>query len=277
MEAQASSPHTIEPPKRWPLPDLRDLAEHRDLLFLLARRDVAVRYKQSVAGILWALLQPLVLAGVFTVVYGVLLDVPVEYDVPYAVFVVVGLVLWLFISNGLQASSQSVVEGKDLVRKVYFPRILVPIAAIAPAAVDFAIGLLVAIVFAACYGFFPGLETLALPLVCLLAVATVAGAGLWLSALNVRYRDVQLAVPFLILLGLFVSPVIYPVEVVPDDLQALYALNPMVGLFEAFRWSLLGTPFPGPILLVSVGVTAVLLVTGAIYFQRAEQTFADVV
>jgi lipopolysaccharide transport system permease protein len=277
VEAQASSPHTIEPLKRWPLPDLRDLAEHRDLLFLLARRDVAVRYKQSVAGVLWALLQPLLLAAVFAVFFGLLQKVDSEEGVPYPLFVVVGLVLWLFISNAVQASSESTVESKELIRKVYFPRMLVPIAAIAPAAVDFAIGLVVAIVFAASYGFLPGPQTLALPLVFLLAAVTVVGVGLWLSALNVRYRDVHLAVPFLILLGLFLSPVIYPVDIVPDHLQALYALNPMVGLFEAFRWSLLDTPFPGLIILISIGVSLLLLVTGAIYFQRAEQTFADVV
>jgi lipopolysaccharide transport system permease protein len=259
------------------MPDLRDLAEHRDLLFLMARRDVAVRYKQSVAGVLWALLQPLLLAAVFAVFFGLLQKVDSEEGVPYPLFVVVGMVLWLFISNALQASSESTVESKELIRKVYFPRMLVPIAAIAPAAVDLAIGLGVAVVFAACYGFFPGLQTLAMPLVLLLAATTVVGAGLWLSALNVRYRDVHLAVPFLILLGLFLSPVIYPVDIVPDDLQSLYALNPMVGLFEAFRWSLLGTPFPGLIALISVGVSVLVLVTGAIYFQRAEQTFADVV
>ena len=278
MEAHAAETvRTIEPPKRWPLPDLRELWEHRDLLYLMARRDVAIRYKQSIAGVFWALLQPLLLAGVFAVFFGLLQKVDSEEGVPYPLFVVTGMVLWIFFSTAMQSSAESTVTSAPLIRKVYFPRLIVPVAALAPAAVDFAIGLLVVLVMAAIYGFLPGLHTLALPLVFALAAVTIAGLGLWLSALNVRYRDVHLAVPFLILLGLFISPIIYPADIVPDNLQWLYALNPLVGIFESFRWAILGTDFPGTLILIPIAVSALLLVSGALYFQRAEQSFADVI
>ncbi len=269
---------TIEPPKRWPLPDLREVWAHRDLLFYMARRDVAVRYKQSLIGVFWALLQPLVLATVFTVFFSILQKIDAPHGIPYALYAASGMVLWLFISGALQFASESMVTSAPLIRKIYFPRLIVPLASIAPAAVDFAIGLVVILGVAAAYGYYPALELLALPLVVAFALLVISGFALWLSALNVRYRDIHLAVPFIILIGLFVSPILYGLDTVPDDLQAVYAINPVVGVMEVYRWMLLGSPFPDwPIVAIPIAVSSLILVTGAFYFQRAEQSFADVI
>lgn len=268
---------SIDPPERWPLPHLREVWEHRDLVYIMARRDVAVRYKQSVVGVFWAILQPMLLAAVFAVFFGLLAKVPSEEGVPYPLFAASGMVMWIFFSAGMTNAAESTVVSADLISKVYFPRVIIPIAAIAPAAVDYAVGFAVVLLLAVGYGFLPGLQILAFPAVFALAALTVFGLALWLSALNVRYRDVHLAVPFLILLGLFITPIVYPLALVPDNLQPLYAINPLVGVFEAYRWMLLGTDWPGLLLLIPLVTSAVLVITGAFYFQRAEQSFADVI
>lgn len=245
----------------------------------MSRRDVAVRYKQSLIGVFWALLQPLVLAAVFTVFFSILSKIDPPAGIPYALYAASGLVMWLFIAGALQFSSLSMVMSAPLIGKIYFPRVIVPLASMAPAVVDFTVGFAVIVAVAAAYGFYPGPELLALPLVLAFALYVITGVALWLSALNVRYRDVHLAVPFIIMIGLFVSPIIYSLDpTVPDHLQAVYAINPVVGVMEVYRWMLLGTPFPDwPIVVIPLAVSTLLVITGAFYFQRAEQSFADVI
>jgi lipopolysaccharide transport system permease protein len=283
MEAHAASSRTavrtIEPPKRWPLPNLGEVWEHRDLLYFMARRDVAIRYKQSLIGLFWAVLQPIVLAGVFTVFLSILQKVDPPHGIPYGLYALSGMVLWLLLSGAVQLASESTVSSAPLIRKIYFPRLIVPLAAIAPAAVDFAIGFVVVVIVAAAYGYYPGPELLALPLVIAFALLVISGFALWLSALNVRYRDVHLAVPLIVLIGLFISPILYGLDTVqPEWVQNVYALNPVVGVMEVYRWMLLGSPFPEwQIVAIPIAVSTLLLVTGVFYFQRAEQSFADVI
>jgi lipopolysaccharide transport system permease protein len=272
-----TSVRVIEPAGGLRFPDLRELWDHRDLIYYLARRDVVVRYKQAVVGALWAVLQPVMIAAVFSVFLGLLAKVPSQAGIPYPLFALSGMVMWLFFARALEQVSSSTVDSEALISKIYFPRIVIPIAAIFAPAVDFLIGVVVVIAVAAAYGFAPGLTLLGFPLAFALATLTAVGVGLWLSALNVRYRDIRLVVPFALLLGLFMTPITYPFDLVPEHLQALYSLNPMVGVIEAFRWSVLGTDWPGTLLLVPVAMSTVLLVTGALYFQHSERGFADVI
>lgn len=268
----------IEPPKGFSLPSVHELWDQRDLIYLLGRREVSVRYKQSVIGVFWAVLQPLALAAVFSVFYGHLAKVPSEKGVPYAVFAVSGMVLWLFFAAAMSGASESTVANERLISKVYFPRVIIPIAAACPPLVDFCVGFVVVLVTIFVSGIVPPIQILLMPLLLFLALATATGIGLWLSALNVRYRDVHHAIPFLILLGLFVSPITYPFSLVPHNVQAIYAINPLVGVFEAYRWMLFPTAhWPGAIILIPLGACVVLLVSGAAYFQRSESSFADVI
>jgi lipopolysaccharide transport system permease protein len=283
MEASAQTRNeharirVIEPGTKFPLPDLRELWERRDLLYFLARRDVAVKYRQSTLGPFWAVLEPLLLAGVFSVFFGLLQKVDPPKGIPYPLFAASGMVLWIYFSNALSSVASSTVGSPELISKVYFPRIIIPLAAVVPAVVGFAAGFAVVIVLTLAYGFVPGPEVLLMPVLALFVAVLALGIGLWLSAINVRYRDVYMLVPFLILIGLFASPIIYPLDLLPDHLETLYAINPVVGLLEAYRWMLLGTEWPGVLLIPSVVIGPLLVLTGAIYFQRAEQSFADVI
>jgi lipopolysaccharide transport system permease protein len=268
----------IEPQTRLRLPQLRELWEYRDLLARLARRDLSVRYKQSAVGVLWAILQPLLLGIVFSVFLGSLADVPSGNGVEYPVFALSGMVMWLFFANAMSLASQSTVSNAQLISKVYFPRIIIPLAAVIQPAIDFALALLVVFAALAVYGVEIGPQILLLPLLMPLALAVALGLGLWLSALHVKYRDVQVIVPFAVQVGLFVTPILYPFELVPDNLQWLYSLNPMVGVLELYRWMLFdGSDWPGAIVLIPIGAAIVLLASGAIFFQRAERSFADVI
>lgn len=273
-----TSERVIEPPKGYAFPSVRELWDHRDLIYLLARREVSVRYKQSVIGVFWAVLQPLLLAAVFSVFYGHLAKVPSEKDVPYAVFAVSGMVLWLFFASAMSGASESTVVNEKLISKVYFPRVIIPLAAACPPLVDFCVGFVVVLATILISGIVPPIQILLMPLLLVLALTTATGIGLWLSALNVRYRDVHHAIPFLILVGLFISPITYPFSLVPHNVQAIYALNPLVGVFEAYRWMLFPTAsWPGWIILISLGASVFLLVGGATYFQRCESSFADII
>ncbi|MGA3362628.1 MAG: ABC transporter permease [Solirubrobacteraceae bacterium] len=268
----------IEPASRFSRPSVRDLWEHRDLLYLLARREVSVRYKQSAIGVFWAILQPLLLAVVFSVFFGHLARVPSERGVPYAVFAVSGMVLWLFFANAMSAVTSSTIANRELISKVYFPRVIIPVAAVAQPLVDFSIGFIVVLLALVVYGITPPIQVFLIPLVALLALMTALGIGLWLSAINIRYRDVYLALPFVIMLGLFVSPITYPFHLVPAGLRPIYAINPLVGVLETYRWMLFPTAaWPGTLVLIPIGMSLLLLVSGAIYFQRTEHTFADVI
>jgi lipopolysaccharide transport system permease protein len=268
----------VEPSGGLRFPDLRELWEHRDLIYLLVRRDIAVRYRQSAVGALWAILQPVLLAVVFSVFLGLLAKVPSAEGIPYPVFAISGMVMWLFFAEAMSRASESTVASEALITRVYFPRVIIPLAAVMPQLVDFAVGFLVVIGAMLLYGVEPSLRIVLLPAVVLIALTTALGIGLWLSALHVRYRDVQHVVPFAILVGLFITPITYPLSLVPSALQPLYAINPLVGVLEGYRWVLFeGFPFPGAILLIPLITSLLLLITGALFFERMEATFADVI
>ena len=273
----------IEPSRGWVPVRLSDLWQYRDLLYFLVWRDIKVRYKQTVLGAAWAILQPTMTMVVFTIFFGGLAGISSE-GLPYPIFSFAALLPWNFFAQGLTQSSNSVVGSQNLITKVYFPRIIIPLATVLSGVVDFVLAFVVLLAMMAFYGIWPGVAVLWLPLLLVLAFATALGVGLWMSALNVEYRDVRYVVPFLVQIWLFVTPVIYPASAVTARLESLgvpgwaYGLNPMTGVVEGFRWALLGVASrPGPLILASAVVTAVLVVTGAIYFRRMEQTFADVV
>lgn len=275
---KAAAPRVIGPASGLALPSLQELWERRDLLYFLARREVSARYKQSAIGVFWAVLQPLLLAVVFSVFFGHLARVPSERGVPYPAFAVSGMVLWLFFATAMSNASESTVANEQLISKVYFPRIIIPLAAVSPAFIDFCVAFVVVIITIVIYGVTPPAQIVLVPVLALAALATATGIGLWLSALNVRYRDVHHAIPFLILVGLFVSPITYPFHLVPAGVRPIYALNPIVGLLEAYRWMLFpSAPWPGVIILTPIATSVLLVLTGSLYFQRVERTFADVI
>jgi lipopolysaccharide transport system permease protein len=262
---------------------LRELWPYRELLFFLVWRDVKVRYKQTVLGAAWAILQPLLTALVFTLFFGRLAGMPSD-DLPYPLFAYTGLLAWTFFAQGLTQSAASLVGSANLITKVYFPRLVIPLSSVLAGLVDLAVAFPVLGVFLLWYRHAPGPELLFFPAFLLLALLTAAGVGMWLAALNVEYRDVRYVVPFLVQLWLFLTPVIYPASAVMRQLERLglpgwfAGLNPMAGVVEGFRWSLLGAPPLAPSLLAaSVTVAAAAAVTGVLYFRRVERSFADVV
>jgi len=266
----------ISPPKKWIPVNLRELWNYRELLFSFTWRDIKIRYKQTALGFLWAIIQPLFMMIIFTVFFGRLAKIPSD-GIPYPLFVLAALLPWTLFSEGITRSTSSMITNASIMTKVYFPRLIMPISGVLSPLVDFVFSFSILIVMMALYGFIPTLNILILPLFILLALATSLGIGLWLSALNVQYRDFQYTIPFLIQLGLFASPVVYPASLVPESVRFLYGLNPMAGVIEGFRWALLGTEMPGAMILVSVGMVVVLLVSGAFYFRKMEQYYADVV
>lgn len=270
----AGPTQVIAPPRGWPRPDFRELWRYRDLVYFLARRDVAVRYRQTLIGGAWAVLQPIAFATVFGLFLGLIGRVPTE-GIPYPVFALTGMAVWLFISSCLSVTSTSTIGSAALVSRVYFPRLALPLAAIIPPIVDFVIAFLVLLAAMAVYGVAPSVNIVALPAVFLLAVSIALGAGLWLAALGSRYRDVQHVVPFFVQIGLFLSPVLYPLTLVPERYQALYSLNPVVGVMEAFRWCVLGTSSPGDLLIIPIVIGVLLLASGLMVFARFETRFAD--
>jgi lipopolysaccharide transport system permease protein len=267
----------IEPRRGWILPDLAELWEYRELLYFLTWRDIKVRYKQTVLGAAWAVIQPFSTMVVFSLFFGKLAKMPSD-DVPYPIFSYAALVPWTFFATGLTQSSNSLVGAANLLRKIYFPRLVIPISSVISGGVDFVIAFTVLLGMMAWYGFLPTGNVVWLPLLLLLAVVTALGVGLWLSALNVQFRDVRYTVPFLVQLWLFATPIAYPSSLLQQKWQVVYALNPMVGVVEGFRWALLATDTaPGPMILVSSLASVAILVSGTFYFRRMEKTFADVV
>jgi len=267
----------IEPSRGWIGLKLRELWEYRDLLFFLAWRDISVRYKQTILGAAWAIIQPFFSMVVFSLFFGRLAQIPSD-GVPYPIFSYAALLPWTYFSSAMSSSSNSLVGSANLLTKVYFPRLVIPLASVIPPAIDFAIAFVVLLGMMAFYGIAPTWNVLWLPAFLLLALITALGVGLWLSAMNVQYRDVRYAVPFLVQFWMFASPVTYPSSIVPEQWRALYGLNPMAGVIEGFRWALLGTETsPGSLTAVSVGAALALLISGAYYFRRMERTFADVV
>jgi lipopolysaccharide transport system permease protein len=256
---------------------IRELWKCRELLYFLTWREIKVRYKQTALGAAWAIIQPLFSMLIFSLFFGRLGRIPSD-GVPYPLFVLAGLVPWMFFSNALSNSSNSLVNSAHLITKVYFPRLALPIASVLAGTVDFAISFLLLLVLMAHYGVFPAARALLLPLFFLLSIVTALGVGFWLSALNVEFRDIKYTVPFIVQMWLFATPIIYPSSLLPGRWWALYALNPMAGVVEGFRWALLGSgQQPKAMMFVSALVAVCLLFSGAYYFRRMERTFADIV
>lgn len=267
----------IKPSRGWISLRLRDLWDYRELLYFLVWRDVKVRYKQTVLGVTWAIIQPLFAMVVFSIFFGRLAKVPSD-GLPYPIFAYAALLPWQLFAHALNESGNSLVANQQLIKKVYFPRLVIPLAAILAGLVDFAIAFLVLLGLMFYFGIYPTLAIFTLPFFILFAIVTSLAAGLWLSALNVEYRDIRYTIPFLTQFWLFATPVVYSSSLVPEPWRALLGLNPMAGVVEGFRWALLGrSGGMGPVLLVSVLMVIVLLIGGLLYFRRMEKTFADLV
>jgi lipopolysaccharide transport system permease protein len=267
----------IEPPGRWVPLRLREILGSRELLYFLIWRDVSVRYKQTVFGAAWAIFQPFAAMVVFSLFFGRLAKIPSD-GVPYPVFSYAALVPWTFFANSLTQISNSLVRDTNLITKVYLPRLVIPLAAALGGLVDFALAFVVLLGMMVAYRTPPTINMVFLPLLLFFAVATSVGAGLWLSALNVQFRDVRYIVPFLTQAWLFATPVVYPSSLLSTRWRLIYGLNPMAGVVEGFRWALLGTHTrPGPMIIVSALTVLALLISGAFYFRRVESKFADVV
>ena len=267
----------IRPPGGWATLGLAELWEYRELLYFLTWRDIKVRYKQTALGAAWAVIQPVFMMVVFSLFFGHLANVPSD-GIPYPIFVYCGLLPWQLFAHALTESSNSLVANERLITKVYFPRLAIPISAVLAGLVDFAIAFAVLVGLMIFYGITPNAAVLALPLFIILAVLTAFGVGLWLSALNVQYRDVRYTLTFLVQFWLFATPVAYPSSIVPERWRGLLGLNPMAGVVEGFRWALLDkAQGPGPLLAVSVVITLLTLVGGLYYFRRMEDTFVDVI
>jgi lipopolysaccharide transport system permease protein len=265
------------PSRGWlPRLDVAELWASRELVLILALRNVKIRYKQTVLGVGWAILQPLAAVGIFTVVMRRLAHLPSE-GIPYPVFVYAGLAVWIYFANGANMAAESLAQYRDLVTKVYFPRLLAPLAAIMPSLIDLGISMLAVGVFMAIFGVAPGWAIVLLPLWIAAAVATTFGVGVWLSALNARYRDVRNALTFLLQIWLFATPVAYPSSLVHGGWRFLLYLNPVAGVVTGFRWSLVGAQRPGLAALVSLASGLVVLASGLVYFARVERRLADYV
>jgi lipopolysaccharide transport system permease protein len=267
----------VKPSKGWISLKLKELWEYRELLYFMAWRDIKVRYKQTVLGAAWAIIQPFFTMVIFSIFFGRLAKVPSD-GLPYPIFAYAALVPWTFFANGLNQASNSLVGSANLIKKVYFPRLVVPISSVISGVVDFVLAFAVLLGMMLFYGFAPTVNILWLPFFILLIFVTALGVGFWLSALNVQFRDVRYTIPFLTQFWLFATPIAYPSSLLSEPWRTLYGINPMVGVVEGFRWALLGTDTaPGPIIIVSTLAALALLVGGAFYFKRLERTFADVV
>jgi len=268
---------TIRPPKGWVPIDLKELWASRELLYFLIWRDIKIRYKQTVLGFAWAIIQPVVMMVVFSLFFGTLIKVPSE-NVPYPLFSYSALVPWTLFANGVTRASNSLIQDANIIRKVYFPKLLLPLSGVLSPLVDFFIAFVVLIGLMFYFGYRPGIAMLWLPIFLILEVMFTLGIGLWLSAINVEYRDVAYIVPFLLQIWLFASPVIYSVNTLPERFHLAYNLmNPMSGIIEGFRWAISGTTAPGYLLVASAAIILFILVSGVFYFRRHEKAFADVV
>ncbi len=267
----------IEPSRGWVALKLGELWEYRELLYFLTWREVKVRYKQTALGAAWAIIQPLFTMLIFSLFFGRLAKVPSD-RIPYPLFCLAGLVPWTFFANGLSQASNSLVTSSNLISKVYFPRLTIPLSAVLSGAVDFAISFVLLAGMMAYYHHVPPPRCVYLPLFFLLAFVTALGVGLWLSALNVEYRDVRYTIPFLTQFWMFATPIAYPSSMLNGHWRLIYGLNPMAGVVEGFRWALIGTDTaPGPMIAASSFAATLILIGGAFYFRRMERTFADVV
>jgi lipopolysaccharide transport system permease protein len=267
----------IRPSHGWKGIDLKELWRYRELLYFLIWRDIKVRYKQSLLGAAWAIIQPLLTMIIFTIFFGQWAGIPTD-DMPQPVFYFAGILPWQFFQSGVSKAGTSLVASRNLITKIYFPRIAVPVAPIIAGLLDFGLAFLILIGLMLFYGIVPTSALWMLPLFLLLALLTAIGVGIWLAGLNVAYRDVGYIIPFLLQVWFFLSPIVYSSTIVPEALRPFYGLNPMAGVVQGFRWAILGVGKPDPVdLLASVGVALFLLLSGFLYFKRMERTFADVV
>jgi len=266
----------IEPKRGWQQLNIGEIWQYRELLYFLTWRDIKVKYKQTVLGATWAILQPLLSMVVFTLFFGKLANMPSD-GIPYPIFSFCALVPWTYFANALSASGNSLVGSANLISKVYFPRLIVPGASVLAGLLDFGIAVLVLLGMMAYYGIAPGWGIFMVPVLLILTMGTALGVGALLSALNVEYRDVRYAMPFMIQLWMFATPIVYPLSLVPERFQWMVALNPMVGIIEGYRAALLGRSFPRTPLAISSVLCLLLVVAGAFYFRRVEKTFADVI
>lgn len=264
----------IKPSKGWMPINLRELWEFKDLLYFFTWRDIKLRYKQTVLGFAWAIIQPFMAMVIFTLIFGNLAKLPSD-GVPYPIFAYAALLPWTLFSESITRSTNTIVMNSNIIKKVYFPRMALPISSVLSPIVDFVIAFVILILMMFYFGMAPTFNVIWLPIFILLALTTSLGVGLWTSALNARYRDIQYVVPFMIQIWMYASPVVYASSMIPAKYQFLYWLNPMAGVIEGFRWTLLGTNAPGMVIIASVIVSLALLVSGAFYFRRMEKTFAD--
>lgn len=272
----------IEPSSGWFNLRIHLLWRYRELVYFLAWRDIKIRYKQTILGITWVILQPVISMLVFSGLFGILLQVPTG-GIPYPLFVLSGLLPWLYFSAALTKSSNSLVDNTSLITKIYFPRMVIPIAAMLSSLVDFIISMAILVIIMLSYGVFPIETILLLPIFLILAMITALGFGLWLSALNVRYRDVKHLLPFIIQIWMYLTPVVYGASLIPERYRWLLGLNPMTGVVDGFRWALFGNRF-GSVLtsdsllyILSVGIAFLILISGTIYFRYTEKNFADII
>ena len=267
----------IEPSRSWPSFNLKEIWDYRELLYFLIWRDIKVKYKQTIIGAGWAILQPLMTMIVFTLVFKKIADIPSD-GIPYPIFAYTALLPWNLFAGALNRSTVSLVAQVSLISKIYFPRLIIPLSATISGVVDFAIAFVILVGMMFWYGIVPTAAVLSLPLFITIALVAALSVGLWLAALNVRYRDVGHTVPFLIQIWMFASPVAYPVSVVPEKWRLLYSLNPLAGVIEGFRWAMLGNESPDFVVIaVSAIAMIALLFSGIVYFKRTERTFADLI
>jgi lipopolysaccharide transport system permease protein len=266
----------IRPIEGWLSIDLKEIWEYRELVYTFAMRDIKVRYKQTALGAAWAIIQPFMMMVIFSIFFGRLAKIPSD-GIPYPLFAYAALLPWTLFSEGITRSTSSMIANSNIITKVYFPRLVMPISGILSPLIDFIIAFVILTAMMLYYGFVPTTNVIWLPAFILLALMTSLGVGLWLSAFNVQYRDFQYTLPFLIQLWLFASPVVYPSTLLPEAYRWIYGLNPMAGVIEGFRWALLGTNPPSTMIAFSFVIVMVLLTTGAYYFKRMEKTYADVV
>lgn len=267
----------IRPSSGWFDLDLGSVWRYRELLFYLVWREVKIRYKQAALGVAWAIMQPLLTVVIFTAIFGMFARFPSD-GLPYPVFALAAVLPWTYFAEALRRSSTGLVSDSDLVRKIYFPRLIIPVAGVGSPLVDFLFGMIILIALMLWYGLVPGWTILLLPVWLAITLCLALAIGFWLGPINVRYRDVMHTLPFVIQVWMFATPIVYPLRMIPEKWQALYSLNPMVGIIEGFRWSLLGTGHPNVLAIsISFGIIAVALVSGAVYFRKMERSFADVI
>lgn len=267
----------IQPTEGWTSIKLSEIWNHRELIMIFIWRDLKVRYRQTVIGVLWAIFQPFLTMVVFSVFFGRLAQIPSD-EIPYPIFSYTALVPWTFFANGINQASNSLINNADMIKKIYFPRLTMPIASVLAAVVDFILAFLILLGMMFYYGFIPTINILWFPVFVLLALITALGVGFWFSAMNVQFRDVRYMIPFITQAWLFATPVAYPSSLLAEPWHTLYGLNPMVGVVEGFRWALLGTDTaPGLMFGVSFIVSLLILMSGIVYFRRMEKVFADVI